>query len=300
VAKKDSRVKVIHKEKNEKTGPCLKTGVSNAAAEYVMIIDSDDWIDSIMLEKMYRTTKNGNYDMVCCDYLNHYDPDGNCDYENGALTTQNPGNRSKQELLEGLILRNTNSLWPQWAKLVKTKMYENVDFTKLVNGSDSVIVFELFYFCETIGYVNKALYHYRHNLNSVSRSSKRNMENFIDSYISYVTTLLFSIENKIIIDNLFSSFINNITTGPQYEWCCFNNKIIYEYRKSLFKIKEMKEQNILTQERLEAELKQFETKAYELDKTWRPVFLFLKQMKNILPGSLQDKLRRLWFGLFGR
>ena len=51
-AEKDSRVKVIHKENGGLMSAWIE-GVVEATSDYVSFVDSDDWIDPDMMEKMY-------------------------------------------------------------------------------------------------------------------------------------------------------------------------------------------------------------------------------------------------------
>ena len=51
-----------------------KYGVKMANGEYIVHCDSDDWIDSRMLNKMYQKGKEYNADIVVCDY---FKSDGN-------------------------------------------------------------------------------------------------------------------------------------------------------------------------------------------------------------------------------
>ena len=51
--KKDERVKVIHKENGGLQSAWI-CGVNNAEASYVGFIDSDDWVDTDMCEKLYE------------------------------------------------------------------------------------------------------------------------------------------------------------------------------------------------------------------------------------------------------
>lgn len=50
-AKKDNRVKVIHKQ-NAGVSAARNTGIDKACGEYIMFVDSDDYIDLDMLKKM--------------------------------------------------------------------------------------------------------------------------------------------------------------------------------------------------------------------------------------------------------
>ncbi len=54
-AAKDSRVKVIHKENGGLQSAWI-AGTVEAASDYVSYVDSDDWIDADMMEKLYEQT----------------------------------------------------------------------------------------------------------------------------------------------------------------------------------------------------------------------------------------------------
>ncbi len=62
-AKKDSRIKVIHKENG---GVCeaRNTGLKNATGNYVTIIDGDDWLSLDFVEYMIKIVKQTNSDMA--------------------------------------------------------------------------------------------------------------------------------------------------------------------------------------------------------------------------------------------
>lgn len=71
-ADRDSRIKVIHK-KNEGVSIARNTGISIAEGEYIGFIDSDDWIEPDMYEKLYNIAVSKNCDIVMCDAVTQYD-----------------------------------------------------------------------------------------------------------------------------------------------------------------------------------------------------------------------------------
>jgi glycosyltransferase involved in cell wall biosynthesis len=64
-AKKDQRIKIINK-KNRGSGAAKNTGMKNASGEYIGFVDSDDWVDLAMFEKLYDRAKSQKSDMVMC------------------------------------------------------------------------------------------------------------------------------------------------------------------------------------------------------------------------------------------
>ncbi|MBR3913271.1 MAG: glycosyltransferase family 2 protein [Alphaproteobacteria bacterium] len=64
-AKLDNRFTVIH-QKNQGVALTRNKGINMASGEYLSILDSDDYFDKYMLEKMYQKAKNTNSDIVIC------------------------------------------------------------------------------------------------------------------------------------------------------------------------------------------------------------------------------------------
>jgi glycosyltransferase involved in cell wall biosynthesis len=69
-AAKDSRVKVIHKENGGLMSAWI-AGVCEASSDYVSFIDSDDWVDTDMFEKLYSLTDStySRYEMISGNYI---------------------------------------------------------------------------------------------------------------------------------------------------------------------------------------------------------------------------------------
>lgn len=66
-AKKDKRVKVIHKE-NGGQGSARNAGLNVATGDYISFIDSDDWIDKDMYEELLLVAKKTDADIVEAGY----------------------------------------------------------------------------------------------------------------------------------------------------------------------------------------------------------------------------------------
>lgn len=65
-ASHDSRIKVIHKEKNEGLGFARNTGLEVATGEYVAFVDSDDYVEITMFSILYEKAKETQSDIVYC------------------------------------------------------------------------------------------------------------------------------------------------------------------------------------------------------------------------------------------
>lgn len=63
-AKRDARIRVVHKVQNEGLGYSCNTGLEHATGKYVAFCDSDDWVDPEMYETMYNAAEQQNADVV--------------------------------------------------------------------------------------------------------------------------------------------------------------------------------------------------------------------------------------------
>ena len=64
-AEKDERIKVIHKE-NGGVSSARNAGIDAAAGEYIGFVDSDDWIEQDMFERLMKNTQQYDADVSVC------------------------------------------------------------------------------------------------------------------------------------------------------------------------------------------------------------------------------------------
>lgn len=75
-ATKDERIRVLHKENGGLTS-AWKAGAEDAVGTYLGFVDSDDWIDEDMYERMWESVEKYHSDVVVCGLV--------FDYEDPAL-----------------------------------------------------------------------------------------------------------------------------------------------------------------------------------------------------------------------
>ena len=71
-AQKDERIRVIHKPNGGLTS-AWKAGAQAAKGAYLGFIDSDDWIDEDMYERMWESAVKYDSDMVVCGLVFDYE-----------------------------------------------------------------------------------------------------------------------------------------------------------------------------------------------------------------------------------
>lgn len=107
-AQQDSRVKVIH-QKNAGVSTARNRGIATAVGEYIGFVDSDDWIEPDMFERLLNEAENTGSDVVMCDATTVY--------SNGRTQadtiTQLSGNHvlKRPDFTPALLIEMAGSVW---------------------------------------------------------------------------------------------------------------------------------------------------------------------------------------------
>ena len=62
-------IKIINNAQNSGSSITRKNGFDIANGEYILFIDSDDWVELDMVSSMLKKAKETDADIVCCDYF---------------------------------------------------------------------------------------------------------------------------------------------------------------------------------------------------------------------------------------
>ena len=109
-AKKDNRIKVIH-QKNAGLGPARNSGIQVATGEYIGFVDSDDWANCKMFDRLYEAAVKNNSDIVVS---------GHCDVTNGVIT------KIKRHPLSGQTLHSSEEIMEIRKNLYGHKLNDDV------------------------------------------------------------------------------------------------------------------------------------------------------------------------------
>ena len=150
-AKKDARIKYISKE-NEGLGPTRNLGVKLATSDYIMFVDSDDWIDITMIEKMMDKLLATDADMSVCDRY-----DVACKTENYTLVIQEMEELVEVDNFPHIISCITTS---PCAKLYKKDLFTQNGIEQPKHFYEDAVTPVIVAMCERICYVCEPLYYY--------------------------------------------------------------------------------------------------------------------------------------------
>lgn len=130
---KDNRIKSVHK-KNGGLSDARNYGMRYATGEYVLFVDSDDWLKEEMIEVLYNLAVENNADIVQSGFYYKYD-----DYllydDRYYKEDMKPIKLNKEELMKELVINERVKNFA-WGKLYKLNLIKDIPFEKGVLFED--------------------------------------------------------------------------------------------------------------------------------------------------------------------
>ena len=169
-AANDNRVKVIHK-KNGGAVSARLAGAEQASGEYIVTVDSDDYIDSELLESLFNAIEKNPCEIILynatmfsedkCSPMTHNLPEGIYTGRELDLVRENFMCDLKRH-----SLNFGNILFSLWSKAIKRTLfleYQRKAPQNVTKGEDLVVFAPILYACNSVSVVNKTCYYYRSN-----------------------------------------------------------------------------------------------------------------------------------------
>lgn len=165
--KRNGQIKIIQHPSNKGLPTARKTGLCQATGDYVIHLDSDDWMEPEMLEKMYATVKKYDADAAVCDYFINNEPIP-------SHISDEPDVNCRDRFLSSAIA--CKGMQSVWRFMVKREICQSIGYwPSQPQGEDITMVVQMAYACKDIRYLHTPLYHWRtvdssmtHNLSEAS------------------------------------------------------------------------------------------------------------------------------------
>lgn len=297
-AEKDFRIKVIDK-KNTGVSDCRNLAIKESKGEFLVFVDSDDWIDLNMLDIMYAKTIEENSDLIMCTYIREF----------SNHSKEKLFNMPKERVYENLELKSLHrklfgpineelgnpeglDAWGTvWGKLYRSEIIKRNKFMfKDLNiiGSNEDSLFNIYFFnkINKAVFINRALYHYwRENEGSITSKYNSNLKvqwsNLFDDMERFI--------KKNNLDENYEIALNNricmSVLGLGLNECSKNNK-----SSNIKKINNIK--SIINDKRIVYAYKNFEIRRFPMH--WKIFYFFNKNkmpISSYLMINLIDFLR---------
>lgn len=174
VEKYNDKIKYVVKE-NGGLSDARNYGMKYASGEYIAFLDSDDYVDITIYEKMYKKAIDEECDFVECDFIWKYD--------NKEVKDCGYIYKDKHEML-------ANARVVAWNKLIKKELIDKlqIEFPKGLRYEDVEFFYKLLPYINKFGFVKEYLIFYIQRGNSiVNTQNERTKEIFVvlDNVINY-------------------------------------------------------------------------------------------------------------------
>lgn len=167
VLESQSRIpyKIITKETNVGLSAARNTGIEHSDGEYLLFVDSDDWIEKDMLQRMFESVISTKAGIIVCRVRQVYD-DGvtNSELLNSLPAGTLPGRQALIKLFKGEFYSH---IW----KILFLK--SSFDTTKFPNGTvyeDMLTLPYLLIMEERVSFIDDILYNYLQRSGSITKS----------------------------------------------------------------------------------------------------------------------------------
>lgn len=166
-AANDTRFHTYH-QSNGGLSAARNTGLDRASGKYVAFVDSDDWINQDMIEKLVTAAELQMADIVCFDYYVSY-----ADNEKKISKYKVDGLEiiQKEKALSLLISNKIESY--TCMKFYKRTLYDEIRFPVGKKYEDMGTTYKLFLKADKICYYSEAFYHYWQREDSITHLSKK-------------------------------------------------------------------------------------------------------------------------------
>lgn len=189
--------KVIH-QSNQGVASARNEGLRNVNGDYIVFIDSDDFIEYNYLERLYNESCNTNADVVICNFYRYYD---NSKLKLPVVCKKSSGIYSNYHILKSLIPDNLIHSY-LWNKLWKKELFYNIEFPS-IKYEDISIMCDLFYKAKKVSIISDRLYYYRIRKTSIVRNYSISTQN---DYVKAYGFIRLFLKEKNIYDKFKFSF----------------------------------------------------------------------------------------------
>lgn len=174
-AEKDSRVRVFHTE-NRGLSAARNLGITKAEeteSEYLIFVDSDDWLEANMIEKLAAAAMTTEADIVMCGMFCDYPGKRISDKLKQAVCT---GTDAVKAIMSGqMYTKVMNRIW-------KKKLFNRIRFPEGRVYEDVATTYRLYLNSGVTAVIPDVLYHYRVRSDSIAHT--QNIPNSFDLWLA--------------------------------------------------------------------------------------------------------------------
>lgn len=163
-AGRDHRIRVIHQEKKGVSAG-RNTGLCAAGGEWIMQIDSDDYVAPQTVEWLLNACRENDADMAMCDFIRGKE-------ESYAFACDDPGQIEQidgETAISRIYIDSHHALRyaVAWNRICRRELYQGLTYPEGKIFEDIYITHQLLYRCKRIAVLDIPLFYYFQRLGSI-------------------------------------------------------------------------------------------------------------------------------------
>lgn len=295
IAKRDERIKVIHKE-NGGAATARNLGIDEAKGEYVMFVDSDDWIDKDTVGSLVGRADENQLDVIRFNYVR--------EFENRKLVKKNTfleekvytDDECKTVCRQILGLTGDELAHPENMNFLAScgfNMYRKqllvesgarfVPIQEIGSFVDGLFNFQVFMHVKRFEFINKPYYHYRKT--NENAATARYRKNYIERQLVLFDKLNEEIQGNGAVDFFAEAYNNRITFSTmEIAFNAMRNRTSFFDRYAEIK-------KVLTHDTFKSAYRRFSLKP--LGAKWKVYYFFIKHSMTAFTYAMTSVILKL-------
>ena len=153
----------VHHQENAGVAAARNKLLSHVTGDYVLFVDSDDWIEPQTVEYLVTEAQRSQADIVTCEAIINDQPITNKEIKKEEWTQKHV----VYEFLRHVIFNGSLC-----NKLLKAEQIKEIQFAKDISyGEDALFIWQVLQRVKKVLITNRQLYHYRMNDTSISHQT---------------------------------------------------------------------------------------------------------------------------------
>lgn len=242
---KDSRIKLIN-QGNQGESVARNVGIENATTDNITFVDSDDWIEQDMCEKIYNYIEKigKDYEIII---FNCYVDYPNKKIENifypvaGLLNQEDMEQIQLQNIEKGITkyYPPESNVSVIWSKVYNKEFINKNDLKfvpKIIRMPDAIFNMEAFEKAKKVYVLQENLYHYQKNGFSICQRYSKETINYYETYFKFVKKYIQKYnKNEKFVDTLNIKIVTSIDNYMYNYFLHRDNPQSIKYRKAEFR-----------------------------------------------------------------
>ena len=224
-AKADERFRVIHSE-NRGLSAARNRGIDESRSDWLMFVDSDDWVVEKFCEIPWKARQRYNADLVIF---------GSVIDKNGKTIICQREKKRPHGVIEEFLAHEYGEI-VVWNKLYKRDLFNDVRYPERRFAEDVATTHKLVHKADKIVLLSSRLYHYVYRPDSISHNNNVaiRIDGFLSNYERYEDLVRYGYPEGKVIGTLCAAAIGILARlAPDNDDVCVRAKTIIDSIKSI-------------------------------------------------------------------